>query len=297
MRFVSRILMLLLLALALNVHIGGAALAQPADEGAEGGDQAAMSEAEKQYRSIQWQEAGADAQLGSEAHVKIPEGYVFTGRQGTQTLMQLYGNLLTNTEQGYIEPVAEDEHWFMVFEYEDTGHVKDDEKDELDADAILAEYKEGDKIENEERRKMGLPALNTVGWLAPPYYNEQTNNLEWALLLESEGEQNVNYIVYLLGREGKMRVTVVAGTENFEAVKAQIPALLEGFAFNPGRTYAEYQEGDKLADYGLMGLMGLAGAVGVGFFAKNAKLIFAGIAAAAVGVVSFIKKLFGRKNQ
>ncbi len=287
----------MLLALALNVYIGGAALAQPADEGTEGGGQAAASEAEKQWNSIQWQEAGADAKLGTEAHVKIPDGYVFTGRKGAQTLMQLYGNLLTNTEEGYIEPVAEDQNWFLVFEYEDTGHVKDDEKDELDAATILAEYKEGDKVENEERRKMGLPNLNTVDWLVPPAYNEKTNNLEWALLLESEGEQNVNYVVYLLGREGKMRVTVVTGTENFEQVKAQIPALLEGFAFNPGRTYAEYKEGDKLADYGLMGLMGLAGAVGVGFFAKNAKLIFGAIAAAAVGVVSFFKKLFGRKNQ
>lgn len=297
MRFVSRILMLLLLALALNVHIGGAALAQPADEGTENGDQAAMSEAEKQYRSIKWQEAGADAQLGAEAHVKIPEGYVFTGRQGTQTLMQLYGNLLTQWEQGYIEPVAEDENWFVVFEYENAGHVKDDEKEDLDADAIMENFKENDKGSNEERKRMGMPALNTVGWLVPPYYNEQTHNLEWALLLESEGEQNVNYNIRLLGREGIMHVTVVTGTEEFEEVKTKIPALLEGFAFNPGRTYAEYQEGDKLADYGLMAMLGVGAAVGVGFFAKNAKLIFAAIAAAAVGVVSFIKKLFGRKNQ
>lgn len=297
MGFVSRISMLMLLALALHVYIGGAALAQPADEGAEGGDQAAMSEAEKQWRSIEWQEAGADAQLGSEAHIKIPEGYMFTGRQGTQTLMQLYGNLLTQWEQGYIGPVAEDENWFVVFEYEDAGHVKDDEKEDLDADAIMENFKENDKSSNEKRKRMGMPALNTVGWLMSPYYNEQTHNLEWALLLESEGEQRVSYNIRLLGREGIMHVTVVTGAEEFEEVKAKIPALLEGFAFNPGRTYAEYQEGDKLADYGLIAMLGAGAAVGVGFFAKNAKLIFAGIVAAALGVVSFVKKLFGRKSQ
>lgn len=297
MRFVSRILMLLLLALALNVYIGGAALAQPADEGTENGDQAAMSEAEKQYRSIKWQEAGADAQLGSEAHVKIPEGYVFTGRQGTQTLMQLYGNLLTNTEQGYIEPVAEDENWFVVFEYQDTGYAADDEKSEINADDILAELKDSDEASNEERRKMGLPALNTIKWLIAPNYNEQTNNLERALLLESEGEQIVNYNINLLGREGTMYVTVVTGPEEFEEVKAKIPALLEGFAFNPGRTYAEYKEGDKRADYGLLAMLGAGGAVGVGLFAKNAKLIFAALGAAAIAVVGFFKKIFGIKKQ
>ena len=297
MRFVSRILMLLLLALALHVYIGGAALAQPADEGTEGGDQAAMSEAEKQWRSIEWQEAGADAQLGSEAHIKIPEGYMFTGRQGTQTLMQLYGNLLTQWEQGYIEPEDENEGWFVVFEYEESGHIKDDEKSDLDADAVMESFKEGDKVSNEERKSMGLPALNTVGWLVPPYYNDKTHNLEWALLLESEGQQNVNYNVRLLGREGIMHVTVVTGTEEFEDVRAKIPAILESFAFNPGRTYAEYQEGDKLADYGLMAMLGVGAAVGVGFFAKNIKLILAGIAAAGAGVIAFFKKLFGRKNQ
>ena len=297
MRFVSRILMLMLLALALNIHMGGLSLAQPADEGTEGGDQAAMSEAEKQWRSIDWKEAGTDAQLGTEAHIKIPEGYMFTGRKGTQTLMQLYGNLLTQWEQGYIEPVAEDENWFVVFEYENAGHVKDDEKGDLDADSIMETFKENDKGANEERKRMGMPALNTVGWLVPPYYSEQTHNLEWALLLESEGEQNVNYNIRLLGREGIMHVTVVTGTEEFEEVKTKIPALLEGFAFNPGRTYAEYQKGDKLADYGLMAMLGVGAVGAIGIFGKFGKVIFAAIAAAAVGAISFVKKLFGRKNQ
>ena len=66
-------------------------------------------------------------------------------------------------------------------------------------------------------------------------------------------------------------------------MRAKIPALLAGFAFNPGRTYAEYKEGDKLADYGLMAMLGV-GAVGVfaTIFSKFGKVIFAGIAAAAI---------------
>ena len=297
MRIVSRVSIVLLLLLALSVF-AGAALAQPAEEGTESGGEAPMSKEEQLYRSIEWQDAGTDAKLGMEAHIKIPDGYVFTGRKGTQTLMQLYGNLLTEWEQGYVEPKAENEGWFVVFEYEDAGHVKDDEKSDLDADTVLAGLKESDGPANEERKSMGLPALNTVGWLVPPYYNEATHNLEWALLLESEGQQNVNYNIRMLGREGIMHVTVVTGTEEFEEVRAKIPALLEGFAFNPGRTYAEYKEGDKLADYGLMAMLGV-GAVGVfaTIFSKFGKVIFAGIAAAAVGVLTFVRKLFGRNKQ
>ena len=99
----------------------------------------------------------------------------------------------------------------------------------------------------------------------------------------------------LLGREGTMRVTVVTGADEFDKVKDKVPALLDGFRFNPGRTYAEYREGDKLAEYGLMAFLG-AGALGVGvtLFGKFGKIIFAGIAATAVGAFSFVRRLFGR---
>ena len=298
MHFFSRMLAVTILVLALSASAGGIkAFAQAVDEGTEETTQEPMSEAEKQYRDIAWQGPGTDASLGAEAHIMVPEGYRFTDRKGTQTLMQLYGNLLTDWEQGYVEPENENETWFVVFEYENSGHVKDDEKSDLDADAIMQSFKDGDKASNEERKRQGLPELNTLDWLVPPYYHDQTHNLEWAFLLESEGQQNVNYNIRLLGREGIMHVTVVSGVEEFESVRAKIPALLEGFAFNPGRTYAEYQEGDKLADYGLMALLGV-GAVGVAatIFSKFGKVIFVGIAAAAAAALSFVRRLF-RKNK
>lgn len=282
-----------MLVLTLSLSAGALkAFAQQAAEGTENTPLEPMTDAERQWRSIQWESAGTEAKLGGEAQVKIPEGYMFTGRAGSQTLMKLYGNLLTNMEQGYIEPEEENANWYMVFEYENSGHVKDDDKDDLDADALLKSFKESDVAENAERAKMGLPALNTVGWLVPPYYNENTHNLEWALLLESEGQKVVNFNIRLLGREGIMHVTVVTGADEFDKIKDKVPAVLSGFSFNPGRTYAEYQEGDKLADYGLMALLGVGATVGI--LAKFGKVIFPAIGAVLVGILSFVRKLFGR---
>ncbi len=297
MKFFSRALALMVVTLALSLSTGVVKVfaQQAAEEGTENAPLEPMSDAEKQWRSVQWEGAGTDARLGDEAHVKVPDGYIFTGRTGTQTLMKLYGNLLTEMEQGYIEPEDENAKWFMVFEYESSGHVKDDEKSDLDADALLKSLKDSDEAENAERAKLGHPPLNTLGWLVPPYYNETTHNLEWALLLESQGEKVVNYNIRLLGREGIMHVTVVTGADEFDKIKDKVPAVLDGFAFNPGRTYAEYREGDKLADYGLMALLGV-GALGVGatIFSKFGKVIFVGIAAAAAGAFSFVRRLFGR---
>ena len=293
--------MLALLALTLSLSAGAlkAFAQQAAENGTENAPLEPMTEAEKQWRSVEWEGAGTEAKLGDEARIKIPEGYMFTGRAGTQTLMKLYGNLLTQMEQGYIEPEDDSAAWFMVFEYEDSGHVKDDDKSDLDADALLKSFKDNDAAENAERSKMNLPALNTVGWLVPPYYNETTHNLEWALLLDSEGKKVVNFNIRLLGREGIMHVTVVTGAEEFEKIKDEVPALLAGFSFNPGRTYAEYREGDKTADYGLMALLGVgAVAAGAGILAKFGKVIFPAIGAAFVGLLAFVRRLFGiRKNK
>ena len=41
----------------------------------------------------------------------------------------------------------------MVFEYDDSGYVKDDDKDELDADAMLASIREGTEQANVERKR------------------------------------------------------------------------------------------------------------------------------------------------
>lgn len=71
MKFFNRVLTLLVMAAALCL-MAGYALAQS--------DDGSMSEEEKMWRSIRWVEAGSDVPLGSEAHVMVPDGYIFTGR-------------------------------------------------------------------------------------------------------------------------------------------------------------------------------------------------------------------------
>ena len=181
MNFLLRTLALAMFALVLSVLVCPLkALAQSTEGEEEYVTRESMGEAEQQYRAIVWEGAGAEIQLGSEAHMVIPEGYRFTDRRGTQTLMHLYGNLLTQIEQGYVEPLDEKGHWFVVFEYEDSGHVKDDEKNNLDADVIMRGLKRSDEISNKERERLELPALNIVEWLTAPHYNDDINSLGWA---------------------------------------------------------------------------------------------------------------------
>jgi uncharacterized membrane-anchored protein len=148
-----------------------------------------------------------------------------------------------------------------------------------------------------------MGTLTTVGLAVEPNYNEATNNLEWGIILESsEGGRNINFLTKLLGRHGIMHTTLVCDTDKLETVLPEYQELLTGFGYDSGQTYADYEEGDKVAEYGLKALvaggaifaaakLGLFGTIAL-WFKKAFKLVIAG--AVAIGV--FLKRLIsGRK--
>jgi uncharacterized membrane-anchored protein len=243
-----------------------------------------------QAMGIEWTKGPDTVRLGAQAELAVPAGYLATDANGTKRFFVLTENNPSGIEVGLVHPV--DQTWFVVFQYQDSGHVKDDDKDDLDADKLLETLKEGNKEENEERRSRGQHELELIGWYKPPFYDASTKNLTWATLIESEGGQSVNWKTRLLGRTGMMNVTLVMGPEEAEAAVPAFGTLLEGFTYREGSRYAEFKSGDRIAEYGLAALV--AGGAGVvaaktGLLAKFWKLIV--VAVAAVG--AFFKKLFG----
>lgn len=250
-------------------------------------------------KSIDWKKGPAEADVGDQAKVKVPEGFMFTAGEGTRKLLEAMGNPTGGNELGFLAPT--NLNWFVVFEFSDVGYVKDDDKDKLDPQKLLGVIKRGTEEGNKMRKKMGSPPMHIVGWEVPPKYNDQTKNLEWAIRAESEGQPVVNYNTRLLGREGVMEAALVIDPDKLQTTLPTFQNLLSGYHYKSGHTYAEYKQGDKLAKYGLAALItGGAAAVAVKtglmasiilFFKKGAKLII--VAVVAIG--AFIKKLaFGR---
>ena len=213
----------------------------------------------------------------------MPKGYLFTGKKGAQTLLELTHNLPSGDEVGALLPGSEDQDWFVIFEFDQIGLVKDEEKDKLDADKILDAIQKGTEEANSERQKRGWPAFHVVGWERSPFYDDQTHNLTWAIRGRSDsGGPSVNHSVRLLGRRGIMRVDLVMGPEEYAASLSDFNNLLTGFTFQQGHRYADFVRGDKVAKYGLTALiLGGAGAAAVktGLLAKAWKLILFAILA------------------
>lgn len=242
---------------------------------------------------IKWQEGPAIGNLSGTAEVHVPAGYVFADANDTRIIMEAMQNPTSGQEMGFIAPAGED--WFVVFEFEDVGYVRDDEKNSLDSDAMLKAIKKGTEAGNEERRRRGWPIMTILGWEQKPRYNETTHNLEWAIRGESEGNLVINYNTRLLGRSGVMRVTLVTDPTTLAPTLPKFKSLLEGYNFKKGHKYAEYRQGDKAAKYGLTALV-VGGASAVAVKTGLFKWIWKGLVVGGLALIAFLKNMFSRKK-
>jgi uncharacterized membrane-anchored protein len=264
--------------------------------------------AQDQGPKVNWVPGPAKVDLGQVAQLDLAEGYVFLDAKDARTLLEAAGNTPDGSEVGLVAPAAEDQSWFVIFDYSEVGYVSDAEKDKIDAAALLKGIKEGTEESNEVRKKKGIPGLHVVGWQQPPRYDGGTHNLSWAILAKDDtGDQVVNFNIRLLGRRGYMSATLVDDPSKIAAARPHLDRILVDFSYKSGNKYAEFRPGDKVAEYGLVALMaGGAGAAAAktGLFAALGKLLAKGgkavvllVAGAIAGLRKLVKSVFGNDTR
>lgn len=247
-------------------------------------------------RALPWVEGPATAKIGSHATIEVPEGFRFVGRPGASKFMELLQNPSDGDELGVL--LNTDEFWFVVFDFQAMGYVKDDDRT-LDSNSILSSVKEGTEAANKIRRERGWPTMTIVGWHTEPFYDEETNNLTWAITGSGDDGESVNHSTRLLGRRGVMRVNLVASPEQMETALPAFNEMLADFTFTTGNKYSEFTRGDKVAEYGLAGL--IVGGTGValaksGLLQKFGKLIAVGVVALLGAIKKLWASLTGRRE-
>lgn len=251
-----------------------------------------------QDSGLEWLRGPTVAPIGRGlAEIELSGDFLWMDAEGTRELMQLMENPLNGTELATVTSAAEDEYWYLVFEWNEIGYVEDEEGGALDAEAMLTAIRKGNERANRERKRRGWASLQIVGWQEKPHYDPLTHNLTWSIIGESSGERIINRNIRILGRRGVMSLTLVASPDELGAASATVDELLRGYRFQPGNRYAEFVPGkDRLAEVGLTALVvGGAGALAVksGLLARMWKLLVAGVVALAAGA----RKLFGRKGE
>src|SRR5258705_2161830 len=227
-----------------------------------------------QADKIPWARGPAKGALGSEATINVPAGCLFTGRDGVKTFLTVTENPVSGNERGVImcQSEASPDPWFVLFSYDQSGYVRDDEGSNLDADAILKSVRQGTEEANRERKRRGWGTLSVEGWATKPFYDRGTNNLTWAITAhDNTGGRTVNHSVRLLGRGGVMHADLVTTPEQLSRLVPIFDGMIGGYTYSPGFKYAEWRSGDKVAAYGLTALVagGGGGARRAGGWARH----------------------------
>lgn len=250
---------------------------------------------------LAWQRGPLETPIGDKATVKVPAGYVFLGASDTKKFMEANHNVSSGHEYLLAPDTLQ---WFSLFSFDPIGYVKDNET--IDADAVLDTVKEGTKQGNEERKRRGWSTMSIVGWRFQPHYDHDSKLLEWAFVGrdDSTGSDVINYNTRLLGRSGVMQVVLVSDPGVLDTAAATLKTMLtNGYQFAPGEKYAEFKQGDRVAEYGLAALVaGGAAAVAAkkGVFAVIGTFLAAAwkfVLALVVGAIAWLKSLLRKKSQ
>lgn len=265
---------------------------------------------ESPLHRIKWTDGGQEGDIGSVAYFSIPAQCRYTDGDGAREFLSMSENIPSGSEQGLLlcpAKLGEKFPWFIVFTFDETGYVKDDEGKKLDGEKILGTIRRGTEQANKVRKENGWDELFVDGWVRAPHYDPSTNNLTWSIKGHSKDGESVNHSVRLLGRRGVLKADLVAGPEQMVSAVAVFDSLIATASFNRGHRYSEWRDGDKVAKYGLtalvvggagvaavkLGLFGKLAAVFAKLFAKLGKLIIVAIA----GLLAGLKKAFTRRKE
>lgn len=242
---------------------------------------------------IPWQTGPRRAALGLQATIELKAGYRFANRDGARMLMEALENPVSGDELGVV--LNPNEGWYVMFEWDECGYVKDDDGRNLDADALLKSIRAGSEAANKERKRRGWSTLEVVGWEQPPHYDTATQNLVWAIRVRSRDGDSVNYNTRRLGRSGVVAVTLVLDPQQLEETVPQFNKLMGGFSFVSGSRYGDFRAGDKVAEYGLTALVA-GGAAAVAVKSGLFKYLWKGLVVAVIAIGGAIKAIFGRRR-
>jgi len=224
-----------------------------------------------------------------------------------KVLSELWGNPPDDKVLGMLVPVAAPlsdpkKSWAVVITYKDDGYVSDKDAAGIDYDAMLKEMQQGTAEANAERKRLGYPEVQLVGWATKPHYDASTNKLYWAKELAFDGGRThaLNYDIRVLGRGGYLSLNAVAGMNQLHQIESEMQKVLALTEFDAGQRYTDFNSAtDKVAAYGIAALVAGAIAAKAGLFAKLFVLLLAFKKFAIVGfiaVAAAVRKFFARSN-
>ncbi|MEZ5832486.1 MAG: DUF2167 domain-containing protein [Dongiaceae bacterium] len=258
------------------------------------------------YNALNWQTASQGYKLpDSHATIQLRSGQaILLGNDARRYSWLASGVEFPDTEAvlTYDTSSAQAE---VYYEWREEGYVSDSDWEDVDPDALLAEYRDGTEASNEERVANGMEPMEVVGWLETPHYDKSSRTVTYSIELKDKNGDWANAFALRLGRTGYTQLTWVGSVGLLQSAGGRPQLLNDALAshsYQDGYRYADFQQGDKVAAYGITGL--IAAALGakfgkgliaglIAFVLAGKKIIIPALIALAGAVARFRRRLFG----
>lgn len=197
------------------------------------------------------------------ATLSVSQDYYYLNPTDTAfVLEQIWGNPPGDPVLGMIFPAEAsplaDRGWGMTVWFEPIGYVDDKDAADQDYDAILADLQAETRAESEWRVENGYQTVTLVGWAEAPYYDADQRVVYWAqdLLFGSSPDHQLNFNMRTLGRKGVLVQNFIAGMDDLQMVKDDLPDVIAMTNFNEGNRYGDFNPSiDTVAAVGVGGLV------------------------------------------
>jgi len=233
----------------------------------------------------------------------LPAGYSYLNKKETKRVFEEWKEPYDGSEIGMV--FDDKSQCLAILTFEETGLIKDDDADKLDADELLEDYRRGTEAANKQRKEQGVPELEVVGWDSPPRYDKIHHVLQWAIRGREQGSQEfiLNHNAILLGRSGKLCCTVIGDQNQTAQLDAMRTLLSSSIQYTSGNDYLCWKKGDKVSNMTLAGLV-TGGAVTAAYAAGKAGLLSKlvaillglkkGLVLIIVAIAAFFKKIWNK---
>ncbi|PKB17942.1 DUF2167 domain-containing protein [Flavobacterium sp. 5] len=242
-------------------------------------DEASVKKMDSIEKSFKYEHGTINLKNGV-GKINVPKGFKYLNPvQAERVLVDLWGNpkddnltlgLLLPENQGIL---SQNGYVFNI-QYDEIGHVEDDDADDINYDDLLTEMQKETVEENKERQKAGYEPVNIVGWAAKPFYDKDRKILHWAKEIKfgKDPINTLNYNVRVLGRKGVLVLNAIATENDLPLVQKDINKVLDIVQFNDGYKYDDFDSSvDEVAAWTIGGLVAGKVLAKVGFFAIFAK--------------------------
>ncbi len=135
---------------------------------------------------------------GEVARLEISSDYIFADAAGTRKLMESIGNPVTKLEAGRIAPRNSDKQWYLVFEYNSIGYIKNAARERIDSDgltktcpdhAVIPEvYFFMARVLNEKMQNK-IKAKQIISWVIKKYPGHKSASMAERYLAALQGSE------------------------------------------------------------------------------------------------------------